>query len=283
MAFSTRVYLIYNYMNKTKFLPIMIVSTMMTMAACGGNDGVAAVEDIEGVEMDSVVVDTVIPLGEDEDAPSLELYVHVKYDKAGKLPVIKDSILLGDVFHVDAMEGGDSIKTVEQAVAAVISGTISDYVKDFGEMYAADKEHPEMYNMMFVTRAITEVRKPGILNYTVMTVNHIGDITSYMIIVPYNIDIKTGKIMTLDDVFKPGYERKLTEAIVHSLYEQYDVEDFEELQETGVFVNMNAYPSENFIIDKDTMLFIYEPNEITPYGMVIAGVDYDDLKDILKK
>ena len=283
MAFFMRVYLIYNYMNKTKFLPVMIALTMMVMVACGGNDGVTAVENIEGVEMDSVVVDTVVPLGEGEDAPSLDLYVHVKYDKAGKLPVIKDSILLGDVFHVDAMEGGDSIKTVEQAAAATVSGTISDYVKDFGEMYAADKEHPEMYNVMLVTRTIAEVRKPGILIYTVMTVNHISSITSYMILVPYNIDIKTGKIMTLDDVFKPGYEQKLTEAIVHSLYKQYDVEDFEELQETGIFVNMNAYPSENFIIDKDTMLFIYEPNEITPYGMVIAGVDYDDLKDILKK
>ena len=261
----------------------MIVSAVMVMAACGGNDGVAAVEDIEGVEMDSVVVDTVVPLADGEDAPSLQLYINVKYDKAGKLPVIKDTILLGDMFHVDAMAGGDSIKTVEQAVAATVSAAISDFVKDYGELYAADKEHPEMYNARFVTRAILEIRKRGILNYSIFNAIRIGDIIDYVVLVPYNIDLETGKIMTLDDVFKPGYEQKLNEEIVRTLCRNLDVEGSDELHDLGVFTNTEVYPSENFIIDKDSVIFIYMPYEIAPNGFVIdVGVDYDDIRDILK-
>jgi hypothetical protein len=48
---------------------------------------------------------------------------------------------------------------------------------------------------------------------------------------------------------------------------------------------MDMFPSENFILGKETITFIYNPYEIAPYekGSIELTLSYSELDDILNK
>lgn len=264
-------------------MPVLVAVAMLAAVSCGDKDSAPAVAGFVELDIDSVVVDTIVPLAGGDDAPSLELSISVQYDKTGELPVVNDSIILVRMLHVDVMAGGDSIKTVEGAVEAFASGLISGYKEDYGSLYAADKEHPEAYGLTVRINAWMVSHREGIVSYIAVTYVRYGDLEGYSIIITYNADVEKGKILTLDDVFVPGYKLRLTEKIVKKICERNGAESFEDLQEMGCFAGMNAYPPVNFVMDEEEILFIYNPCEITPWGMVSVAIGYDDLKDLLRK
>lgn len=262
---------------------VSVAVAMLAAVSCGDKDSAPAVAGVVELDIDSVVVDTIVPLAGGDDAPSLELSISVQYDKTGKMPVLKDSIIMSRMFHTDVMAGGDSIKTVKGAVEAFASGIISGYKEDYGSLYAADKEHPEAYGLTVRINAWMESHREGIVSYIIVTYVRYGDLEDYSIFITYNVDVEKGKILTLDDVFVPGYKLRLTEKIVKKICEKNDAESFEDLQEMGCFAGMNAYPPDNFVMGDEEIIFIYNPYEITPWGFVSVAIDYDDLKDLLRK
>ena len=100
-----------------------------------------------------------------------------------------------------------------------------------------------------------------------------------------NINAETGKILKLSDVFVPGYEQGLEDLIVEKLCKQYEVKDLKGLQEKGLFVGIDPYVTENFILDDGEITFIYCDSEIAPHAMGEIKVELDekDMKHILAK
>ena len=48
---------------------------------------------------------------------------------------------------------------------------------------------------------------------------------------------------------------------------------------------MEMYPSNNYVLGKEGITFIYNPYEIAPYalGRIELTISYDDMENIMKK
>ena len=92
-------------------------------------------------------------------------------------------------------------------------------------------------------------------------------------------DSKTGEELTLDNIFVKGYENTLTTILLQALQEKLDVGSMEELR------NIKMFPSKNFILNDETITFIYNPHEIAPYdkGSMELTISLSSLNSILNK
>ena len=99
-----------------------------------------------------------------------------------------------------------------------------------------------------------------------------------------NIDTKKNQLIRLSDLFIDGSEPLLKEIIIQHIGKQHEAESLADLQAKGIFADGEVYLSENFILGKDDITFIYGEDEIAPHavGEIRVKVDLDDLKKFLK-
>ena len=99
-----------------------------------------------------------------------------------------------------------------------------------------------------------------------------------------NFDNKTGKLLTLSDIFVAGFEQNLNSLLLEKLMVKADVDNIDKLHEKGYHYSMDMFAPENFSIDEESITFVYNPYEIAPYdkGMIELTLDYDELKEIWK-
>jgi hypothetical protein len=88
--------------------------------------------------------------------------------------------------------------------------------------------------------------------------------------------LNDGDTVSVDDLFKRGYEEQLTKALRKNL--PLCVEDMEMLFETEI------YPSETFYVTAAGLTYVYQPYEIGSYalGIVEITIPWKEIKDILK-
>ena len=100
-----------------------------------------------------------------------------------------------------------------------------------------------------------------------------------------NFDPSTGEEVVLQDIFKENYEEPLTALLVSTLAADLQVENSEGLKSKGyLYSNSDMYISNNYILEKEQIVFIYNKYDIAPYavGDIIINIGYDKLKDLLK-
>ena len=99
-----------------------------------------------------------------------------------------------------------------------------------------------------------------------------------------NIDSESGREITLCSVLNDGIEPLLCTRLTERLAQQHGVSSVEQLQELGYLTMNDIYVTSNYLLQKDSIVFIYNNYEIAPYalGKSYIGFSYDELKDILK-
>ena len=99
-----------------------------------------------------------------------------------------------------------------------------------------------------------------------------------------NLRLEDGSLVTLDNYFKPGYEKVLLPVLEKKLLEYAECSSRDELDEHGYFSNEPLFVSENFEIRKDTIDFIYNQYDIAPYstGITTLAVPTDDIREIIR-
>jgi len=99
-----------------------------------------------------------------------------------------------------------------------------------------------------------------------------------------NYRLEDGSVVTLDNYFKPGYEKVLIPVLEKKLLEYAECSSRDELDEHGYFGNEPMFVSDNFEIRKDTIDFIYNQYDIAPYstGITTLSVPEDEIRSILR-
>ena len=102
-------------------------------------------------------------------------------------------------------------------------------------------------------------------------------------LITFNFDIATGKLITLADVFAPGYESQLKTSLMKALKSKTGLNSINELKDAGYLYSMDMFPSENFILNDETITFVYNPYEIAPYavGSIELVITYNEVSQIL--
>jgi hypothetical protein len=100
----------------------------------------------------------------------------------------------------------------------------------------------------------------------------------------YNLNKKTLKLLTLEDILKSNYQDKLTEVGEIIFRKNEGLAETEPL--TNYFFEDNKFTlNNNFLITPEGLLFIYNPYEIKAYayGATELLIPYSSIKDLIKE
>ena len=99
-------------------------------------------------------------------------------------------------------------------------------------------------------------------------------------------DLKTGKAVTLGDLFLEGYERALNEAAEIEFRMQKEIPPQNSLSSAGYWFEDDRFTlNENFAIIRQSLIFYFNPYEIGPYslGPTELELKLTDYIDLVKK
>lgn len=244
------------------FLSVLFITAVYV--ACGPQSQTA---EIEGMEFDSVVVDSVARLLDIPDAPTCELSLSIQYAKGGKAELINDTLLRSGILTPDYLSLDQQKLTVKESVDSFVCRYITDYLKDYRELYVADRDHGASYNCIYKVKTRTRSNNKNVLNYIAEIFSYGGGAHGIKQTLVRNFDVKTGHLITLDDIFVSGYEDAMKAKIVEKMSSKFKVKDLQALQEKYIFADSHVYVPENFILEDKKIIFIYCEDEIAPHDV----------------
>lgn len=177
--------------------------------------------------------------------------------------------------------------SVEQASDAVSDTLIAGYQKDAGQTYdeyvAFAKEDGSDFtaipatlcNWYYSTTGKFGDEYKNLLTYQVFSESYVGGAHGMYYSIPYIIDLRSGKIVTENDLFKPGYVAPVTELIKESLKGEWESDgSYDDMAQEGMVPNGKCG------VSADGVTWYYQPYEIASYaqGIITATVPWEDLK-----
>ncbi len=259
---------------------------LLLMASCHGGDSQHTAR-IDGMEFDSIVADTTIRLvADDGQSPTCHIRLNIQYAKGGKeAEALNDSLIHGGLLVPDYLALGKDRLSMQTAIDSFIKRSAADYLKDYAPLYRQDKEHAGSYMCEYVVNTSTRNGRDNVVNYIAETYMYGGGAHGTHQTIARNINPKTGHMLQLSDVFVPGYEQGLSNKIVEGICRIFDAENLDQLREQVIFEGVTPYPTDNFVLGKDDITFIYVEDEIAPHaaGEISVSIAYSDLDDLLKR
>ena len=242
----------------------------------------ACSSDEEGpILFESVTADKVVNLSNEDNSPTCKVHLQVQYatEENGYRAEVVNNVIQEKLLNLQEL-------SMQQAVDSFANSYTTSYLQNFLPLYnqdRADESKRSWYDYHYV---ITSQTQGGKENSSVF----IADIDYYeggahgisqQLILNFNN--KTGVLLSLDDIFVPGYEDKLNAILLQSLCEKVGVEDIHGLHQNGYLFSMDMFPAQNFILNDETITFIYNPYEIASYdkGSTELTIALTDLKPIL--
>lgn len=258
---------------------LTVMAAVVLLCCCGGGKtGPAAAG---GLEFDSVVADTafsLVPGG----TPRCELHLSIVYAKGKGSDSLNQAIIHGGILSPDYLGLTGRRMSVPEAVDSFMRLYVSDYRKTFGDI--CRQEPSSATGTQYRVKTRVEDGRDGTVVYIADVYQYEGGAHGSATTVARNIDPRTGRVLTLKDVFVAGAEDALRDMIVEKLRKKAGAGSLEELQEKGYFMDINPYVSDNFILGEDELTFIYCADEIGPHalGEIRVEVGYTDIDKYLK-
>lgn len=258
---------------------ISTIVAVMFLTACGGNGN--SIFGDSSFDMNEAKVTKVVPVVDQEDAPTCRINLQVKYVKGDDERARNiNNAIEQRLFMYDSL-------TMQQAVDSFANFYTSEYQKNMAPLYREDADDDTKhawYEFIYEIETDTQSGKDGCLVYIINLNMYEGGAHGIYQQLTMNFDEKTGKQITYDDLFVQGYEYRLREMLLDELKRQTKTSTLEELQEQDYLFAMDIFAPQNFILGKDGIIFIYNPYEIAPYakGNTELTLTYSKLKEIMK-
>lgn len=164
--------------------------------------------------------------------------------------------------------------TMQEAVAAHADSIETEWKAEFAEMYEMELENNYMFQYYYTLEgcAVENGRK-DILSYQVNTDCYLGGAHGSYVVLYYNFDKKSGKLLNIRDIVPVEKEKLVIDAMKKQLCEDWDAADLAELQEmTGITMLGDVYLTNNFLLKKDSIEFLFNQYEIAPYAAGLIEV-----------
>ena len=176
--------------------------------------------------------------------------------------------------------------TPEDAVAMFVNSRLAEYNDNYPQyvnVKEIDGSHNRLnFNYDIKGRLVSD--HGGRLCFRIDRITYEGGAHGLESTYYLTFDSRSGKLITLDDIFTDDYSGTLCDILVAALARKLGVEGIDEVKSLGYLYDMDMYPTSNFRLDNDSILFYYNSYEIAPYalGHTRIVIGYNELKDILK-
>ena len=196
---------------------------------------------------------------------------------------LNDSLLRCGILSPEYLSLTDTHIAPREAVDSFIKRYTNDYREFFTGIYD-DEGDTEAATIGYHLSTSIEEGKDSILTYKAHITNRQGAITTdYTRCV--NIDLNHKRLVALSDIFVPGAETGLQNAITERLVNQVGCKTPQGLRDAGFFVNSEPYATNNFIIGEKAITFVYVEGEIADRskGEIQVEVKFSDVSNLMKR
>ena len=228
-------------------------------------------------KFDSIVIDTLVRLMPDNDTATCAIRLNIKTDKGAKADIINRQIIRSGLLTPDYLSFLEGRISVKQAVDSFVTLYIRDYRRFYPNVISEENDSRKAIVKYFVNTCVEQGRK-GIYVYKA-TISQTFGMQSTDFTIVRNIDMQTGKIVTLGDLMKKGWKKELRQLLTEKLRK-----DRKDQNEEAQKKNNGQLPlTNNVIMGEDALTFVYVQGEIADrsQGEINIELPYSDLSKLM--
>lgn len=167
----------------------------------------------------------------------------------------------------------------------------ADYIENYKEEaqtrfpnWAASHEAEDYFSFYKTIRTFVVYNNAGLLSYQVSSMDYKGGANSFTAYKNAVLNMKTGKLVSEDDIFKPGYEKVLNQIIIDKILAQNNAKKPEDLLELGFWGIEDLTSNGNFLVDDKGLTYIFSQGEYSApsLGEIRVVILYKEIYSILK-
>lgn len=272
-----------------KIVSIAYMALALFTTGCKNINGTEqSIEQVEASTLASLIEN-------DATSPSCSFKANIQYLKTADT----DSIGTRINENILAISLGDKYQSLpaSEALDSFKNEYISAYRKEVLEFYKEDLKNandkstiPSWYNFEFMLTTELKEGKEGIFNYTSTIMEYRGGAHPNQWSRWINICKTNGTVVTLDDIFFPTYKVGVSNLIIEGLISEMattlndpSIKTLKDLQKNGIFNYSDVYVPDNFLLEKDSISFLYNKYDIAPYsmGVIVISLPYSKLEKYL--
>lgn len=216
-----------------------------------------------------------------ENSPSLniEISLYTATDAPAEIVENANRCIVYAVFGYEDLTPQQAIDSIVETLKSEYYELRSAYINE----KIADADAP-WFNAYYLLNSTVEKGRSGTFCYTADYEIYNGGAHPNNVVSIVNINPSTGKEITVADVFKENSDSLLCRKLVDRLALQKGTKGLKGLQELGYLTFSDIYVTNNFMLGKDSIEFLYNNYEIAPraLGKSCIKFSYDELSDILK-
>lgn len=221
----------------------------------------------------------------DSTQPSCNLKLAFTYPSTYENKAILDS--LQRIFVSCFFNEMYTLYTPEDAIINYTKAYIDNYKEDVKIFHLNNDAHDDKEEYFSYYETISNEIKfnsNNILAFQVVQSNYKGGANSYEFLKNYSINLKTGKLITEDDIFKPGYEKLLSPIFRDYLIKSNNVQTISELENLGYLDIAEMTPNNNFFLDDKGITYIFNKGEysITKFDPITIFVPFKEIDFALR-
>ncbi len=235
------------------------------------------------IVFDNAIADKEVKLSNDEGSPvcAVHLQIATATEENGHKAEVVNSVIQKRLLNMEEL-------TMQQAVDSFANTYTKTYARNLLPLYnqdRADTAKRTWYEYHYVITSEARQGSKSTMVFIATTDYYEGGAENVNQRSTMNFDVQTGRLMELNDIFVPGYENQLSAVLQKALCEKVGASDLSTLRQNGYLVGMQMFPTHNFILEDETITFIYNPSEIAPrtLGETELIIPLSDLTQILRK
>lgn len=219
-------------------------------------------------------------LNDQTDAPYCDFKLKYTYiDESNEDSIAKS---INKTIRKQIFGQSEDVTDAQNAVDSYYNNYIASYKDEIEDLFKQDlksnrgaDEIPSWYNYEYYQETSVEQGKPGFLNYKSVVTDYRGGAHPNTVETWLCIDLKTGKLLTFDDLFIPGAKDQILPLIKDELvklkaeqHKDLNIKTFDDLKEEGILLIFNGEDilvPDNFILGVDGVTFLYNRYDICPY------------------
>lgn len=209
----------------------------------------------------------------DSTQPSCNLKLTFVYPTSYENKAILDS--LQHIFVSCFFDETYALFAPEDAVTNYGKAYIENYKEDVQVFFKNNDAHDdkeEYFSYYETTSNKITFNQEGILSFQVSQSNYKGGTNSYEFLKNHVVNLATGRLITQDDIFKPGYEKLLTPIFRDYLIKSNKVKSISDLEDLGYFGIEEMIPNDNFLLDNEGITYIFNKGEYSAYKLDVIKI-----------
>lgn len=204
-----------------------------------------------------------------------DLNLQFEFDGEVELPLEKmcDSYKLLQDSIMSIMFGDEFIGySAKKALKVYADSSFVEYEKVYEEIYENNPLEPiDTFNFETNIKGKILFCDSNVLSYQRELYTYAGGAHGMTTKINYVFDIKTGRILTEEDIFGKGFERSVSKLLT----EKANIlrEEDKLPAEDEFYNNWNIVPNGNFALTDSSVIYTFNPYEIAPYCYGIIDIE----------